>query len=89
MTDATTQSQADADASDGCPECGAPQGVHNAHCSTSIRERNREIEELRAALADTLRMLEAVRYTTGLGKGQMERIAKARALLPDGKAQRR
>lgn len=48
-----------------------------------------EIEQLRVALSDSLRMLEAVRYTTGLGKKQMERIAKHRALLSspqDGEA---
>ena len=33
------------------------------------------------ALADCLRMLEAVRYSAGLGKGQMERVAKAKAAL--------
>lgn len=37
--------------------------------------------ELYAGLSDALRMLEAVRYTTGLGKKQLERIEKAKAAL--------
>lgn len=37
--------------------------------------------DLLAALRDILRILEAVRFTAGLGKKQMERIEKARAVL--------
>lgn len=37
--------------------------------------------EMSDALKDCLRMLEAVRYTAGLGKGQWERVKKAKAVL--------
>lgn len=39
------------------------------------------IAELVAALQDTVRMLEAVRLSAGLGKSQIERLERARAAL--------
>lgn len=35
------------------------------------------------AIADLARMLEAVRYTAGLGKGQWERVERARKVAAD------
>lgn len=40
--------------SDGCSECGHPEGGHNARCSISIRERNAEIDRLRDDLGAAL-----------------------------------
>ena len=37
--------------------------------------------ELLTALKNTIQILEAVRFSAGLGKNQLERIAKARAAL--------
>lgn len=37
--------------------------------------------ELLAALKDTVRMLEAVRFTAGLGPRQMQRLEAARAVI--------
>lgn len=47
--------------SDGCAECGAPEGVHNASCSISIRSSVR----IRAAL---LRLANEVRATMSLAE---------------------
>jgi len=35
------------------------------------------------AILDLARMLEAVRYTTGLGKNQMERVERARKIAAE------
>ena len=40
-----------------------------------------EREAFRQSLADIIRIVEAMRYTAGLGKGQLERFEKAKALL--------
>jgi len=39
-----------------------------------------EIDRLREAVLDLTRICEAVRFTAGLGKGQMERVERAKAL---------
>lgn len=38
------------------------------------------------ALSNTVRILEAVRYTAGLGKNQVERLEKAKSVLKEAKA---
>lgn len=45
------------------------------------------IKELADAIDDLARMLEAVRYTTGLGAKQMERINKAKAIAAKARAE--
>lgn len=45
------------------------------------QELEAENVALRDALKDCLRMLEAVRFTAGLGKGQNERIARHKTMI--------
>lgn len=44
------------------------------------------ITELAASLKECLRMLDAVHYTIGIGKGAMERVERARAVLRKAEA---
>lgn len=46
----------------------------------AIQAADAKINGLCAAVLDLARICEAVRFTTGLGKGQMERIERAKAL---------
>ena len=39
--------------------------------------------QLRARLGDVIRICEAVRYTAGLGKGQVERLERAKAIYAE------
>lgn len=39
------------------------------------------LAELLVAAKDMARMLEAVRFSAGLGKGQIDRLTKAKALI--------
>lgn len=50
-----------------------PAGVHQIQLETRV-------DELSAAVMDLVRICEAVRYTSGLGRHQWERVEKARAL---------
>lgn len=40
-----------------------------------------DVSEVQLALSDMLRIIEAVRLSAGLGPKQMERVAKAKAVL--------
>lgn len=44
-------------------------------------EQREALSELLAATKDLARILEAVRMSAGLGKGQVERIAKAKMIM--------
>lgn len=54
--------------------------------TASPTERTTTEAELLAALKDVVRILEAMRFTVGLGKSQIIRLDAARAIL--GKASR-
>lgn len=54
---------------------------HNEADAEAFSNARNSHSALIAALRDSLRMLEAVRYSAGLGKSQLERIAAARAAL--------
>lgn len=55
-------------------DAGASQGTANARLIAAA-------PDLVEALKDTLRILDAVRLSAGLGKGQVERMDRARAAL--------
>jgi len=44
-------------------------------------EQRELLEDLIAVAKDVTRMLEAVRYTTGLGQSQLERLQKAKSAI--------
>ncbi|EKF17098.1 hypothetical protein [Nitratireductor pacificus] len=78
-----------------CNACGAPMAVSDFRaceaCRTEWREAKRKpggpaeqrqrLEELVAAANDVTRMLEAVRYTCGLGQGQIDRLQNAKSAI--------
>src|SRR5690606_10640570 len=80
---------------DHCHNCGAP--MHDTRyraCEAcraewraakrkpgGIAEQREMLSELVAAARDVTRMLEAVRYSSGLGQGQIDRLKKAQAIV--------
>lgn len=68
-------------------ERNAPKGYDPASDDMTIpfamklAEQDKKIAAMGDAINDLARMLEAVRYTTGLGAKQMERIERAKALV--------
>ncbi len=56
-------------------------------CCAEYGQMKREIGQLQESLSDLLRICDAVRFSVGFGKNQMERINKAKALLPKTPAQ--
>lgn len=57
-----------------------PYGSDDAVCEANARLAA-AAPELLEALRDTARILDAVRYSAGLGKNQLERLAKAKAAI--------
>ncbi len=56
-----------------------------AACKEAIRMLmafDRDRVALQTSLREMVRIVEAMRYTAGLGKHQAERLARAKALLP-------
>lgn len=78
-----------------CNHCGVPMPDRGfracAACRSEWREAKRKpggpaeqreaFSELVVAARDIARMLEAVRYSSGLGQGQVERLKKAQKII--------
>ena len=74
----------------GCDECGHPYPGHNAHCSVSIKNRNREIDRLKDIVATLRQETEGFREVVIAKHGQIERLeARVVAFLQETKSLRR
>ena len=57
----------------------------SVHLLDDCRQAAAIIRELEESLRRLMPLLEAVRYTAGLGKSQMERVEKAKAALTNAR----
>ncbi len=70
--------------STGCPVCREWQRDMDGTLATfnKVKQLN---QQLAGSLVDVVRICEALRFTAGLGKNQMERIDRAKATLAEMK----
>ena len=68
-----------------CTACREWERDMNGTVATleKARQMNRRLAD---SLAEVVRICEAMRYTAGLGKNQLERIARAKAAIAEAKA---